>query len=223
MACDLMEKIRVFLVDDYELVRRGLTALLSTEEEFEIVGIEADSEQAVEQVSHLHPDVILLDLEMSRKPGTILISEIKAADPQAKILVLTSFGDEDKVFAAVQAGASGYLLKNATLQQHVYAIKNVRSGHLFLGPEIAAKVMKEINRPPPDHQQEKDPLTGRETEILKLVARGLTNNEIAVQLVVSERTVRTHISNILNKLGLANRTQAALYALRKGIARLDEE
>jgi len=217
------DRIRVYLADDHELVRRGLLALLSTERELEVVGVGADGEEAVRQVAELRPDVILMDLQMPRKSGIEAIAEIKEADPGARILVLTSFGDEDMVFAAIQAGALGYLLKDSSPQELVQAITNVHAGHLFLDPEIALKVMQEINRPLANRTPTDEPLTPREIEILKLVARGLSNNGIADQLVVSERTVRTHLSNIMGKLHLANRTQAALYALRQGIATLDEE
>lgn len=219
----MTERIRVYLADDHELVRRGLTALLSTEPEIEIVGVGADGDEAVQQVAELKPDVILLDLQMPRKSGIEAITEIKDENHDARILVLTSFGDEDMVFSAVKAGALGYLLKDSSPQELVQAIKNVYAGHLFLDPEIALKVIQEINRPISNRRPTNEPLTARETEILRLVARGLSNNEIADELVVSERTVRTHLSNILAKLHLANRTQAALYALRQGIANLDEE
>ncbi len=216
-------RIRIYLADDHELVRRGLLALLSTEPELEVVGVGADGAEAVSQAAALEPDVILMDLQMPRKSGIEAIGEIKEANPHARILVLTSFGDDDLVFAAIQAGALGYLLKDSSPQELVQAIKNVHDGHPFLDPEIALKMIHEINRPLANRTPTEEPLTPRETEILKLVARGLSNNDIAGELVVSERTVRTHLSNILSKLHLANRTQAALYALRQGIATLDEE
>lgn len=216
-------RIRIYLADDHELVRRGLLALLSTEPDLEVVGVGADGAEAVSQAAALEPDVILMDLQMPRKSGIEAIGEIKEANPHARILVLTSFGDDDLVFAAIQAGALGYLLKDSSPQELVQAIKNVHDGHPFLDPEIALKMIHEINRPLANRTPTEEPLTPRETEILKLVARGLSNNDIAGELVVSERTVRTHLSNILSKLHLANRTQAALYALRQGIATLDEE
>ena len=216
-------RIRIYLADDHELVRRGLLALLSTEPELEVVGVGADGAEAVSQAAALEPDVILMDLQMPRKSGIEAIGEIKEANPHARILVLTSFGDDDLVFAAIQAGALGYLLKDSSPQELVQAIKNVHDGHPFLDPEIALMMIHEINRPLANRTPTEEPLTPRETEILKLVARGLSNNDIAGELVVSERTVRTHLSNILSKLHLANRTQAALYALRQGIATLDEE
>ena len=219
----MMDKIRVYLADDHELVRRGLIALLATEEGITVVGTGADGVEAVQHVEELKPDVILLDLQMPRKNGLEAIDEIKGNNPDARILVLTSFSDDDKVFAAVQAGALGYLLKDSSPQELIQAINDVHAGNPFLDPEIALKVIQELNRPLANRVPTEDPLTPREIEVLRMVSRGLTNNDIAEILVVSERTVRTHISNILGKLHLANRTQAALYALRKGIADLDVE
>jgi NarL family two-component system response regulator LiaR len=216
------DQIRVFLADDHAVVRKGVEALIATEEGMEVIGTAANGEEAVARVTRLEPDVILLDLQMPRKNGIEAISEIIEHDPKARILVLTSFSDDDKVFAAIKAGALGYILKNASPHDLLAAIRNVHAGKSSLDPEIALKVIHEINRPsklPPTEE----PLTEREMEILQLVARGLSNQQIAEELVISERTARTHISNILAKLHLANRTQAALYALRQGIAQLDEE
>jgi NarL family two-component system response regulator LiaR len=197
----MSDQIRVFLADDHAVVRKGLEALIGTEEGMEVIGTAADGEEAVNKVAGLETDVILLDLQMPRKSGIEAIVDIKEHDPSARILVLTSFSDDDKVFAAIKAGALGYILKDTS---------------------PALKVIHELSRPskfPPTEE----PLTEREMEILQLVARGLSNQQIAEELVISERTARTHISNILAKLHLANRTQAALYALRQGIAQLDEE
>lgn len=215
------ERIGVFLADDHAVVRAGLEALIGTEEQMTVVGTAADGEEAIAKVALLNPDVILLDLQMPRKSGIEAISAIKAHDPEARILVLTSFSEDDKVFAAIKAGASGYLLKDATPEELLQAIRQVHSGKSSLAPEIARKVIQELNRPtslPPTEE----PLTEREVEILQLVARGYSNQQIAETKVISERTARTHISNILAKLHLANRTQAALYALRHGLAPLDE-
>lgn len=215
------DKISVFLADDHAVVRAGLEALIGTEEQMTVVGTAADGQDAIEKVALVDPDVILLDLQMPRKSGIEAISAIKTVNPQARILVLTSFSDDDKVFAAIKAGASGYLLKDATPEELLEAIRQVHSGKSSLAPEIARKVIQELNRPSPLPPTE-EPLTEREVEILQLVARGFSNQHIAEALVISERTTRTHISNILAKLHLANRTQAALYALRRGLAPLDE-
>ncbi len=218
----MSQQIRVFLADDHAVVRKGIEALIGTEDGMEVIGSAADGQEAVAGVARLKPDVILLDLQMPRKSGLEAIAEIKEHDPAARILVLTSFSDDDKVFAAIKAGALGYILKDASPHDLLLAIRNVYAGKSSLDPEIALKVIHELNKPsklPPTGE----PLTEREMEILQLVARGLSNHQIAKELVISERTARTHISNILAKLHLANRTQAALYALRQGIAQLDEE
>jgi NarL family two-component system response regulator LiaR len=171
-------------------------------------------------VHALKPDVILLDMMMPRLDGVGSITEIKKDWPDAKILVLTSFVDDEKVFAAIKAGALGYLLKDSSPQDLLKAIRSTYEGETFLHPTIASKLIRELKQPAADRPKTENPLTEREVEILQLVAQGLTNDEIANQLVVSERTVRTHVSNILAKLQLANRTQAALYALKEGLASL---
>lgn len=219
----MSEKIRVFLADDHAVVRKGLEMLLSTHEDMVVVGTAVDGAEAVEQALALTPDVILLDLQMPRKTGLEAIGEIKTKNPQARMLVLTSFSEDATIFAAIKAGALGYILKDSSPQELVEAIRHVHQGRLSLSPEIALKMMQELNKPPANLPPTEDPLSEREVEVLRLVARGLSNQEIADQLILSERTVRTHISNILGKLHLANRTQAALYALRQGFARLDED
>jgi NarL family two-component system response regulator LiaR len=176
----------------------------------------------VEKTLALRPDVLLIDYQMPQLSGLEAIEQIKAAWPAAQILVLTSFGEEEKVFATIKAGALGYLLKDSSPAELIQAVRNVYKGRPALHSDMALKVIQELHKPsrlPPTQE----PLTEREVEVLQLVARGMSNNDIAVRLVVSERTVRTHISNILGKLHLANRTQAALYALKEGIASLDEE
>lgn len=215
-------KIRVFLADDHDVVRRGLQALIDTETDMEVVGTASNGEEAVQRIPLYKPDVILLDMKMPKKTGLEALVEIKARDPQAKVMMLTSFVDDASIFGAIRAGALGYLLKDAQGSELIQAIRNTYESKSTLSPDIALKVINEINRPPePDTLLTEDPLTEREVEVLQLVARGITNQEIANVLVVSERTVRTHISNILSKLHLANRTQATLYALREGIADLD--
>lgn len=215
----MTEKTRILIADDHAIVREGLRALLATEPDLELVGEATDGLQAVTKARALKPDVILLDLMMPRMDGVEAIAEIKKDWQEARIIVLTSFSDDEKVFAAIRSGALGYLLKDSSPQDLLHAIHTVATGEGFLSPAIASKVMREINQPP-KLPPTKDPLTERENEILQLVAQGLTNDEIAEKLVVSERTVRTHVSNILAKLQLANRTQAALYALKEGLASL---
>ncbi len=216
----LTETIHVFIADDHAVVREGLRALISTEPGIEVVGEAADGEEAVARVRSLQPDVILLDLVMPHKSGIEAISEITRENPEARILVLTSFADDDKVFPAIKAGALGYLLKDASPQELLQAIRDVYRGEPSLDPTIALKLIHELKRPT-DLPLASESLTEREMEVLRLVARGLTNQEIAEMLCISERTVRTYVGNILGKLHLANRTQAALYALRKGLASLN--
>ena len=215
----MSEKIRILIADDHAIVREGLRALLATEPDLELVAEATDGIQAVTKARALKPDVILLDLMMPRMDGVEAITEIKKDWREAHIIVLTSFSDDEKVFSAIRSGALGYLLKDSSPQDLLNAIHTVAKGEGFLSPSIASKVMREINQPP-KLPPTKDPLTERENEILQLVAQGLTNDQIAEKLVVSERTVRTHVSNILAKLQLANRTQAALYALKEGLASL---
>jgi len=208
--------IRILIADDHTLVRAGLRALFSTEPGMEVVGEAADGVEAVLKARSLRPDIILLDLVMPRKGGIEAIHEIKEENPDVRILVLTSFTDDDKVFPAIKAGALGYLLKDSTPQALLQAIHDVHRGESSLDPTIARKLIRELNQPPALPRTE-EPLTAREVEVLRLVAQGLSNQEIAERMVVSERTVRTHVSNILSKLHLANRTQAALYAIREGL------
>jgi NarL family two-component system response regulator LiaR len=219
-GCALTETIRVFIADDHAVVREGLRALISTEPGIEVAGEAADGGEAVSGIRSLHPDVILLDLVMPRKSGLEVIDEITQDDPQARILVLTSFADDDKVFPAIKAGALGYLLKDSLPQELLQAIRDVYRGEPSLDPAIALKLLREFKHHP-EQLPAPEALTEREMEVLGLVSRGLANQEIAEGLGISERTVRTHIGNILDKLHLANRTQAALYALRKGWVSLD--
>ncbi len=216
----MAESIRVLIVDDHAIVREGQRALIDTEPGMAVVGEANDGFEAVKLADSLQPDVILLDLYMPRKDGIEAIEEIKAENPEARILVLTSFTEDEKVYSAIKAGAMGYLLKDSSPQEILKAIRQVYQGEMSMRPSIANKLMHELQRTS-NLTPTEDPLTAREVEILKLVAQGLSNQEIAEKLVISERTVRTHVTNILSKLHLANRTQAALYALREGLADLD--
>jgi NarL family two-component system response regulator LiaR len=216
---DKTKIIRVLIADDHPIIRDSLRTLIATEPDLKLVGEAVDGEEAISQTLELKPDVILMDLVMPVKDGLEAISEIKSLLPEVSILVLTSFSDEDKVFPAIRAGALGYLLKDSSPQELLKAIHDVYRGEASLHPSIALQLIREINRPselPPVE----NPLSERELEVLKLVAQGLTNQEIATRLVLSEWTVRTHVRNILGKLHLANRTQAALFALREGLADL---
>jgi NarL family two-component system response regulator LiaR len=199
--------IQILIVDDHAVVREGLRSLISAEPGLELVGEAADGIEAVYKVRSLLPDVILLDLVMPRQGGLEAIKEIKQENPGARILVLTSFDDDERVFAAIKSGALGYLLKDSSPQQLLQAIRDVYNGRSSLHPIIALKVIQELNQPQADLPPTEAPLTGRELETLRLIAQGLTNQEIAERLSISER----------------NRTQAVLYALRQGLASLDPE
>jgi NarL family two-component system response regulator LiaR len=215
-------RIRVFIADDHAIVRKGIRAVLEIVPDIEVVGEAENGRDAVYRIEELEPDVILMDLVMPEMDGIEAIHRIKERRPEARILVLTTFAGEDKVFPAIKAGALGYHLKDSRPEDLARAIRQVHRGESSLHPVIARKVLEELSRPssrPPTP----DPLTQREVEVLRLVAQGLENREIAEKLVITEATVRTHVSNITSKLHVASRTQAALYALREGIASLDDE
>jgi NarL family two-component system response regulator LiaR len=218
----MTKMIRVLVVDDHVVVRQGIHALLATETDIEVVGEAENGREAVAEAESLRPDVILMDLVMPEMDGIKAIGRITARQPEARILVLTSFAADDKVFPAIKAGALGYLLKDSSPEDLVAAIHQVHQGESSLHPTIARKLLQELSQPP-DKPPTLEPLTEREVEVLKLVAQGRSNQEIAGALVISEATARTHVSNILHKLHLASRTQAALYALREGLASLDDE
>ena len=212
--------IRVLVTDDHTVVRKGLSALITSEPGMEVIGEASDGEEAVFKARTLKPDVILMDLVMPRKDGIEAITEIKSDDPDARILVLTSLSDDNKIMGALKAGALGYLLKDASPDELLKAIRDVHRGESHLHPSVAQKVIHSLRTP--EEESREEVLTGRENEILKLVAKGFPNQQIAKELDISERTVRTHVSNILRKLHLPNRTQAALYALREGLVSQDE-
>ena len=213
--------MRVLIVDDHAIVRRGIRALLSEAGGFEVVG-EADNGAGGRGARpDADPDVILMDLLMPGMDGIEATRQISSRQPQARILVLTSFAADNKVFPAIKAGALGYLLKDSSPEELVRAIRQVHRGEPSLHPTIARKLLQEIARPA-EQQPAPEALTEREMEVLRLIAQGLSNQEIADRIAVSEPTVRTHVSRILGKLHLASRTQAALYAVREGLADPDE-
>jgi len=213
-----MKKIRVLVVEDETVVREGLVAILSFQSDIEVVGQAEDGIQALALAQKTQPDVILLDLVMPRQDGLATIPKIKEIAPEARILVLTSFAEGDRVYQAIKTGALGYMLKDATREQLLQAIRDVAEGQASLHPSIAVKMINDINNPS-KVLYTADPLTPRELDTLRQIARGLSNQEIAVELFVHERTVAKYVSSILDKLHLANRTQAALYALREGLTR----
>jgi len=214
------QKIRILIADDHAVVRKGLLALIQTEEGMEIIGEAADGAEAVELAETLRPDVILLDLVMPRMDGIEAIGKIRQNDPEARILVLTSFSEDEKVLTAIEVGAMGCLLKDATPDELLRAIRDVHQGRSALNPEIAQKLIRRMRKTEPPKPVEE--LTARETEVLCCIARGLSNRDIGDKLFISEPTVRTHVSNILMKLELPNRTQAALFAVREGLVTLEE-
>lgn len=209
------ERIRVLIVDDHAIVRRGLRGLLEIVDDMDVVGDAADGEQAVRLVEACAPDVVLMDLVMPVKDGNTAIREIKAGHPATEIVALTSFIEEDKVVAALEAGAAGYLLKDADERAVIEAIRAAHDGEVRLDPVVAQLLAERLRRRPAP--QPIDPLTERELEVLALLGHGLSNKEIAADLGIADCTARTHVSNVLGKLGLASRTQAALYAVEHGI------
>jgi NarL family two-component system response regulator LiaR len=213
--------IRVFVAEDHAIVRKGVCALLTLEPGIEVVGEASNGQEAVRGIESSQPDVILMDLVMPEMDGIEAIRQVMARQPEARILVLTSFATDDKVFPAIKAGALGYLLKDSEPREVVDAIRQVHRGESSLHPRIARKLMQELSRPP-DQPPTPDPLSEREMEVLRPVAQGKSNRDIADDLTITEGTVRVHVSSILGKLHLASRTQATLYALREGLASLDD-
>jgi DNA-binding NarL/FixJ family response regulator len=212
--------IRVFVVDDHTVVRRGLRAYLEVVDDMEVVGEAADGQEALEGIAALvaagrPPDVVLMDLLMPGMDGITAIAGITQRHPEMEVVAMTSFAQTELVHGALQAGAAGYLLKDADADEVAAAIRAARRGEVHLDPAIAKQLTQSLVAPRP---QMVDSLTDREREVLVLVANGLSNQQIADSLVISERTARTHVSNILGKLGVASRTQAALLAIREGIA-----
>ena len=207
--------IRVVIADDHAVVREGLRAFLALQDDVEVVAEAADGEEAVAAVDRYTTDVALVDLVMPRVDGIQAIRRIRAAHPETRVIVLTSFVDEDKMLPAVRAGASGYLLKDVQPQDLVAAIRTVHGGGTLLHPAVVEELVREVSRD--GERVRHDPLTDREREVLALIARGRANKAIAFELGVAEKTVKTHVSNILAKLGLTDRTQAALYAVREGL------
>jgi two-component system, NarL family, response regulator LiaR len=208
--------IRVLIADDQPVVRQGLRTFLELHDDIEVVGEAEDGERALEAVAALAPDVVLMDLVMPRLDGIAAIERLRERGSAARVIVLTSFLDEDKVLPAVRAGAAGYLLKDAEPAELVRAIRTVDGGEALLHPAVAARVLREL-ADDGERAQRHELLTPREREVLALLARGRANKAIAFELGVAEKTVKTHVGNILGKLGLSDRTQAALYAVREGL------
>jgi NarL family two-component system response regulator LiaR len=211
-----VEPITVLIVDDHAVVRRGLRSFLESEGDIQVVGEAASGEDAIAQVQELLPDVVLMDLVMPGMDGIATTRQIRHLSPTCRVLVLTSFSEDDKVFPSIKAGAMGYLLKDVPAEDLGRAIRSVAKGEFLLHPDIAGKVLDELHTTQTVAPSLSD-LTPREVEVLTLVARGYTNKEIAHELCIAVRTVKAHVSNILSKLHAIDRTQAALYAVRQGL------
>jgi len=212
--------IRLLIVDDHKVVRQGLRFLLQHEADIEIVGEAADGEQAVDFVRQHVPAVVLLDLLMPKMDGLTALREIKEISPSTQVIILTSHQGDDELFDAIKAGALSYVLKTAGVDVVVESVRAAARGESLLDPSVAAKVLEEMRRA--RGRDGVDPLSRREVEVLSELARGRSNKEIARELSIGEETVKTHVSNILSKLHLADRTQAAIYGLQKRLVRLDD-
>lgn len=214
--------IRVLIVDDHRVVRQGLRTFLELQEDISVVGEAEDGQMAVELVRQFQPHVVLMDLVMPRLDGISATRQVKSLSPEVKVIALTSFAEDDKVFPAIQAGASSYLLKDVSPESLVEAIRAAFRGEARLHPEIARKLMEQVARQSGSSRQPPvDSLTEREGDVIRLVARGCSNQAIAEELFISEKTVKTHVSNMLAKLQLEDRTQLAIYAIKKGLVDLD--
>ena len=213
--------IRLLIADDHLIVRKGIRTLLETENKIEVIGESDTGQSTIQLYIKLKPDVLLLDLVLPDINGIDVIRNIIQQDPDAKIIILTSFAADDQIFSAIQAGALGYLLKDTDPDQLISAIFQVYQGELSLSPRIARRLMQEIFESE-NKELIPDPLTKREIEVIQILAKGKSNQDIAQILTISESTARKHVSNILGKLQLASRTEAALYALKEGFSSLED-
>ena len=217
----MVDSIRILIADDHTLFRNGVKTLLNTEPGMEVIGEASNGDEAIQIALRLLPDVILMDLVMPCKDGISAISEIKAHTDKIRILVLTSYSAEDKSIPAIKAGASGFVLKDCSPDELLQAIRIVNSGETYLPPEIVNILVNEVQHKPETSELSIEQLTDREMEVLKLIAQGLTNEQIASTLFISKRTVSTHINNLLNKLNLESRAQAVIYALQNRIVEIE--
>jgi len=219
-----MDKIRILLAEDHAVVREGTRELLDREEDLEVVAEAGDGEEAVRLATSQRPDVVLMDIAMPKLDGIEATKRIKAINPAIAVLVLTAYDDDQYVFALLEAGAAGYLLKDVYTDELIKAIRAVYAGESVLHPAIARKVINRFARPTDKRREEStlDQLTGRELEVLKLAAKGMTNRQIADELILSIHTVQAHLSNTFGKLGVGSRTEAVLYGLRKGWLTLED-
>ena len=214
--------ISVLIVDDHEIVRRGIRAYLETQPDFNVIGEAASGEEAIQMALNLVPDVVLMDLILPGMDGVESTRRIKSLSPRTQIVVLTSYHEDEHIFPALKAGATAYILKDIRMDRLAEALHKAVNGEVTLHPRVAARVLQNIRGEREDERNPYTELTERELEVLKLLANGLSNSRIAEQLFISENTVKGHISNILSKLHLADRTQAAAFAWREGIVRRPE-
>ncbi len=212
-----MNKIRVLIADDHPMVRQGIRTFLESHTDIEVVGEAATGSEAVTQTHELVPDIVLMDLKLPDLDGVAATREIKAHNPEARVIALTAFDDDQLILAALQAGAAGYLLKEIDADGLVNAIRAAARGETPLAPQVTQKLVETVRQPHADENTKLASLSEREREILSLLAQGLTNREIAARLEISDKTVKFHVSNILEKLQLSDRTQAALFAARHGL------
>lgn len=213
----MTEKIRILVADDHPVVRDGLVAMLGTQPDFDVVGECTNGREAVDLVEKLSPDVIFLDLEMPELDGVDALRKMRVSNPGVKVIVFTAFDTDERILAAVQAGAQGYLLKGAPRDEVFQAVRVVHSGGSLLQPVVASKLLRQVSQP----DDLTEALTARELEVLRLMAQGLQNKEIALKLIISERTVKFHVSSILGKLGAGNRTEAVSLAAQRGLVDLN--
>lgn len=212
----MSDSIGVLIVDDHAVVREGLRTFLELQDGIEIVGEAGDGAEAIREAERLRPDVVLIDLLMPKLDGAAAMRELRRRQPATRAIVLTSFADDERLLPAIEAGASGYLLKDAEPQEVVRAIRAAHAGEALLDPSVAARLVEAIAQPAGERPRER--LTPREREVLALIARGMSNKLIARELGIAEKTVKTHVGHLLAKLGVTDRTQAALYAVRAGLA-----
>lgn len=215
----MSEPITILLVDDHEMVRQGLRAYLSTVTEFQVIGEAGSGREAAQQAAELIPDVVLMDLVMPGMDGVEATRQVRSTSPRSQVVVLTSYHEDEHIFPALRAGALSYLLKDVAMEEVAEAIRRAARGEATLHPRVAARVIQEVQGVKPDSPNPFTELTEREMEVLQLIAKGLSNADIAERLVISEYTVKGHVSNILSKLHLADRTQAAVLAWQQGIVR----
>lgn len=213
----MTEKIRILVADDHPVVRDGLVAMLGTQSDFDVVGECTNGREAVDLAEKLTPDVIFLDLEMPELDGVDALRKMRVSNPGVKVIVFTAFDTDERILAAVQAGAQGYLLKGAPRDEVFQAVRVVHGGGSLLQPVVASKLLRQVSQP----DDLTEALTPRELEVLRLMAQGLQNKEIALKLIISERTVKFHVSSILGKLGAGNRTEAVSLAAQRGLVDLN--